>query len=507
MKQATIAIVGGGANGVATFLHLVLKLVAEPLEQQVKLVLLEKNSDFGPGLAYGTQQRGHLLNTPAGLMGIFAEERMHFVEWLQENSTMVKEQFPEAEIHAYAYLPRCLYGTYLKEQLDAYRQLARRHNLEVALLKEEATDATVTDDKVTLVLKSGARLEADIAILATGTPKPNNFPHLNHSPHYFDFPWPSGKLLQNIPKEAPVALLGTSLTAIDTVITLMDNGHTGHLTLYSRHGLLPRIQTPFDVPFERKHLTLENIRKLMREEKRELRTKDLFRLFRQDAERVMGPQNNWKAFNRTDKPHQELLQHDFTVALAGKSVFQKLAVSTRYLSFPVWKLLTADEKVHFLKWFGPHWDINRHSMPITNAHKILALLQKGQLTIKGGSSEVNWEEGEERFLLHLADGTIEKSPFLINATGTAKDVEKMDIPLLQNLLRNKFLQPHPAGGVFANPDSLRLYVPAQPKAPLYGVGQLLVGELFDTNAVWFNVACIDQMTNHILRSLKYGYSA
>ncbi|RDV16027.1 hypothetical protein DXT99_06565 [Pontibacter diazotrophicus] len=497
-----LAIVGGGANGAATFIHLVLKLITEPIQACVSLVLIEKDEEFGPGLAYGTEERGHILNTAAGLMGIFAEEPMHFVTWLQQNQSMVQEKFPGVEIHAHAYVPRRLYGQYVKDVLEEYVQLARQHEMDVKLLRDEAVDAEVAEDNVVLKLESGGTVEADVAVLATGTPKPSNFTHLRSSPHYFDFPWPAHPFLKTIPRDAAVSILGTSLTAIDTVVAFLDHGHTGKLTLYSRHGLLPRIQTPFDVSFEREILTRENIRKIIRQKKRALRAKDLFRLFQAEAERVMGKQDDWKKFNRVDKPHLELLKYDVEVAKKGESTFQNIAFSTRYLAFHVWKLLPAKERVLFMKWFGPHWDINRHGMPLQNGYKLLKMLESGQLTIKAHSSNVEWKKDEKLFYMHLDDGKVDKAPYLINATGTAKKVKNMEVPLLQELLRKALIVPHQAGGVQADPHTLQLHVPDHPDAPLYGVGQLLVGELFDTNSVWFNVARIDYMTTDILRRIS-----
>ncbi|QCR23178.1 FAD/NAD(P)-binding protein [Pontibacter sp. SGAir0037] len=505
MNSTTIAIVGGGANGVATFVHLVLKLIVSPVKcEHVKIVLIEKDREFGPGLAYGTKEEGHLLNTSAGLMGIFAEEPLHFVEWLYKNRETVQQEYAGIEIDANSYVPRHLYGRYLKATLSEYKDVAQRHNLRVSWLHDEVTDAEITDKRVVLALRSGAEVKADFAVLATGTPEPNNFPHLKESPQYVDFPWPSDRLLRKIPRDAAVSMLGTSLTAIDTIVTLTDNGHRGKLTLYSRNGLLPRVQTPFDVPFEREVLTLAQIRKMIREKKRTLRAKDLFRLFRAEAERVMGIQDSWKQFSRVERPHLELLKQDLELALKGESVFQNIAFSTRYLSFEAWKLLPEDQKVLFMKWFGAHWDINRHSMPPQNARKLLRLLESGQLTIKPHSSKVEWKPEEKKFYMYLEDGSTDQATYLVNATGTAKKIERMEIPLLQALLHKKQLLPYKAGGIKANPDTLQIIVPGKPQARLYGVGQLLNGELLDTNSVWFNVACVDRMTNDILHRLANG---
>lgn len=504
MKPITIAIIGGGANGVASFVNLSLKLAIAPVDQPVSFILLEKSGDFGPGLAYSTKQTGHLLNTSAGLMGIFPEELLHFVEWLHENQATVQELYPDAEIHADAYVPRSLYGMYLKDVLHTYVMLARQRGIAVQLLADESVDADVSDQQVVLQLQSGGTIEADVVVLATGTPKASNFTHLELSPNYVDFPWPAGRLLETIPRHAPVSILGTSLTAIDTLITLMDNGYTGKLTLYSRNGLLPRVQTPFDVPFERQIFTLENIRKLIRQQQHPLRVSDLFRLFQAEAERMMGKQTDWKQFNRIGKPHLELLQYDMEVALKGESEFQNILYSTRYLSFEVWKLLPLDEKMKFFKWFGSHWDINRHCIPPVNARKLIRLFQSGQLDVKAGSDTVEWNQKQHLFFLHLKNGSTDQAQYLVNATGTAHSVQQMKIPLLQQMLKKSLLTPYKPGGVRANPHTLQIQVPGYPDAPLYGTGQLVGGELFDTNSVWFNVACIDRLTNDIRRRLSHG---
>jgi uncharacterized NAD(P)/FAD-binding protein YdhS len=503
MKKRTIAIVGGGANGVASLVHLVLKLITQPEELSAEIVLLEKKGNFGPGLAYGTDQKGHILNTNAGLMGIFADEPLHFVEWLQANQQTIQELYPDAEFHADAYLPRNLYGDYLKSVLHTYVALGREKKVGVRLLADEAIDAEIKGQQVVLLLQSGTTIDADLVVLATGTPKPGNFRHLEVSSRYFDFPWPSERLLKNIPKQVPVSILGTSLTAIDTLITLADNGHTGPLTLYSRHGLLPRVQTPYDVPFERKVLTLSNIRKIIRQQQAPLRVSDLYRLFQAEAERALGRKPDWKQFNRIGKPQLELLRHDYELALKGTSEFQNILYSTRHLSFEVWKLLSAAEKMKFTKWLGPHWDINRHCIPPQNARKLITLLESDQLSVQPHSGKVEWNPMEECFSFYLQNGEKHSASYVINATGTAKDVHRMHIPLLQHLLKKQLIVPYSPGGIRANPYTLQVFVPGHSDAPLYGTGQLLGGELLDTNSVWFNVACIDRMTNDILRRLAY----
>jgi uncharacterized NAD(P)/FAD-binding protein YdhS len=505
MSKKTIAIVGGGACGTATFLHLVLKLITEPDTRPVAFVLIEKRREIGPGLAYDTGQKGHLLNTSAELMGVFADEPLHFVEWMAGRRAELETQYPGTDLGPNGYPPRHLYGQYLSEVFDEYVDLARQYGHTVRVYHEEAVDADVAEDSVTLTLESGRTIRADVAVLATGTPKSNNFKHLEASPRYLDSPWPAHRIQETITDpEAPVCILGASLTALDAVISLVNNGHTGRIKLYSKDGLLPRVQAPEEVPFERKELTLSNVRKLIREKRRALRVMDLLRLFRAEAERVMGKQNDWKPFDRTDQPHLDLLESDIKQARKGESHFQNILYSTRYISSEVWKLLPPDQKMRFVKWLKPHSDINRHAMPLQNAEKLRDLLRSGQVSVTAHSEKVEWNEAENRFDIQTEDGQHDSADYLINATGPATALEKMPIPLLQKLLEKGHLAPYEPGGVRADVLTMQLVVPNRRNAPLYGIGHLLVGELFDTNSVWFNVAQVDPMTIDILKRLDDG---
>ncbi len=454
-----------------------------------------------------------MLNTSAGLMGIFAEEPTHFVDWMHENRELVERDYPGTEIKPEAYPPRNLYGQYLKSMFEEYVQLAGQHDIAVERCHEEAVDAdlmknemsdnALSDELVTVTLASGRTVRADIVVLATGTPKSNNFTHLERVPNYLDSPWPEERLQETVSDmNASVCILGASLTALDAVITLTNNKHKGPLKMYSPDGLLPRVQSPEEVPFERQILTMANIRKLIREQQRTLRVKDLFRLFRAEAERVMGKQD-WTRFRRIDKPQLDLLKEDIDLAVKGQNIFENILYSTRHLSFDVWKLLPPDQKILFMKWLKPYYDINRHAIPLQNAKRLCGFMESGQLTVTAHSKEVEWRDDEQLFYVTTEDGKTEKVTYVINATGPASDIEKMAVPVLQQLLGKKLLVPHEPGGVRADVDTLQLVVPGHPDAPLYSVGHLVVGELLDTNALWFLVERTDQMTNAILRRLSY----
>jgi uncharacterized NAD(P)/FAD-binding protein YdhS len=93
------------------------------------------------------------------------------------------------------------------------------------------------------VAHDGGQINADFVVLATGNDMPSPMapgldPALRHL--VADNPW---KLPPITPQER-VLILGTGLTAVDTVLALYDNGHEGQISLLSRHGMLPKGHVP-----------------------------------------------------------------------------------------------------------------------------------------------------------------------------------------------------------------------------------------------------------------------
>ena len=68
-------IIGAGFSGVATALHLARAGAGA-------VTLVGRAASFGRGVAYGTTDPAHLLNVPAGRMGLQADDPGGFVEWL-----------------------------------------------------------------------------------------------------------------------------------------------------------------------------------------------------------------------------------------------------------------------------------------------------------------------------------------------------------------------------------------------------------------------------------------
>ena len=88
--SAVVTIVGGGASGALTALHVVRE--AEAAGRNVRLELCEPRR-VGEGIAYSTTDPRHRLNVPAKGMSGLPEDPQHFVRWLRRH---VAVDYPEA---------------------------------------------------------------------------------------------------------------------------------------------------------------------------------------------------------------------------------------------------------------------------------------------------------------------------------------------------------------------------------------------------------------------------
>jgi uncharacterized NAD(P)/FAD-binding protein YdhS len=116
-------------------------------------------------------------------------------------------------------------GEYLKTRFQEAAQLAQDIGLAIRLYPaSEVVDLRRNGGKICLIIKdllseNDFSSDADRVLLATG-----HWIGKNNQDGYFTSPWPAKKLLRKIPKGAKVAVIGTSLSAIETLLTLTSEG-------------------------------------------------------------------------------------------------------------------------------------------------------------------------------------------------------------------------------------------------------------------------------------------
>jgi uncharacterized NAD(P)/FAD-binding protein YdhS len=389
MTTSNIAVIGGGASGTLLSLHLLRH--APPA---TRITLIERNAPFGPGLAYGTGNPNHLLNVPAGRMSAFVDQPRHFVDWLERQPPQILDGLQPTDA---AFVPRRLYGAYL------------RHLLNKAMLSSAPGRLELLHDTVTAIeapmlrLASGHVILADIVVLAIGNDLPAlcGKSALRSSPHWRANPW-APDALSSLDQSAPVLLVGTGLTMLDAVLTLLDQQHTGPIHAVSRRGLLPRPHVCAS-PAPPMELRLP------------VNLRDLTRIVR---------------------------LHASEAGEAWRSVIDRLRPFTQ----EIWQALSIEERRRFLRHLRPWWDVHRHRMPPSVAARIDAARTSGQLQVHAGHLAGCYElEDGACVVLRLRSGASARLRVarVVDCSGPCTDITRSSDPLLRVLLRQGVVRPDP----------------------------------------------------------------
>ena len=443
-RNISVAIVGAGASGVILAYQIIDKAVTNS-DVGITVFLIEKGTDFGPGLAYSTPISSHILNMRADTLGVVNGNPLHFVEWLKDdvNSEILGNQ----EIN---YPPRKVYGKYLKSILDLTIKNTNSSSSTINLINGEAADITPDNNSFRIRMADESFISADNVILAPGN-FPNSFLYeLKGKKGYIPYPWPVLEITDNIHRDDPVCILGTGLSAIDTFFTLMENNHRGKITFISRRGFLPKVQCkPFD--YELKHISREKISNALSKADGHNLAFDYIRdLVFTEVETAEGKEIDWlRVFNPSGSMAQ-LLEKDIDRAEAGIIPYQGALSSIGPISGFIWNSMSVEDRMQFEREYKTLWTVYRHPMPLINARKILNALKSGQLDIESGCMCVR-TYGKEGFEIDLSTKfgvpyTL-KTSTIINATGQGADVTKFNNILLNRLLEKGIIFPHPNGGI------------------------------------------------------------
>lgn len=239
-KPSHIAIVGGGFSGVCAAVQLVRSSPA-PLH----ITLIEPRDRVGLGLAYSTTDPDHRLNGPTWVHSIDPQDSGHFTRWCEKQGIFSADSqalLPDGS----AFVRRADFGRYMESAFREHAQWPATQST-ITHLRARAVDALEQGDSVELVTDAGHSVVCDLLIIATGNPQPRLQAPLDASlaahPGVVENPLDTQRLLE-IPAQASVLIIGSSLTALDVLATLVRQGHTGKMVSISRRGLQPRPQAP-----------------------------------------------------------------------------------------------------------------------------------------------------------------------------------------------------------------------------------------------------------------------
>lgn len=478
--KSTFAIIGCGLTGTSAFCQFICNLQekAAPSEgrcSDIRIVIIEKQDRFGPGFPHSNKfvMPCHMVNTCPEDMGIFSWNPRDFQDWLEAEFHRLAPRFtPFLDDRAPAadfctYYPRAVVGEYLKTRFMESVESARRLGCEVVLYPRcEALDAAEKGKKVTLLLKaleSGRTfyLEADRVLLATGHWFEDTIDN-----RYVSCPWPAWELLKRIPPGEKVAVLGTSLSALDAVLTLTSEGEfyrdpfgelkykvlfpARKIVLCSRRGILPKVRGKSG-DYRNQFLTQQTLRDLGEGCGQGPALEDIFCLLRSDLEAVYGHPIPWAEVMNPSLPPFDILEQDLRKAKEGDGpqgelLWQTVLHQSFFMARQMYQHLSAGDKENFERRYSTLFFSYAAPMPPVVAEKLLALMKSGIVEVikLGNAYTVRRDNEDKSFELSYLDArgktTKDQYAYLINAQGQTRSFATSPSELARNLLRSGMVQ-------------------------------------------------------------------
>ncbi|GAA1503513.1 FAD/NAD(P)-binding protein [Nocardioides humi] len=428
-ERTRVAVIGGGASGVLTAINLLVRSDDPGLE----VVVHEASGIVGRGVAYGTNDQRHLLNVRARHMSAFPDAPSDLLDWALRTGRSSDPQ---------GFLPRADYAIYLQDRLAdvADDRLRIRAGRVLDVVPNGAGFDVVTE-------RSTAT--ADAVVLCHGNQPPRPLTTLDgaalpEAPWHVANPWELARL-RALPADARVVVVGTGLTAIDTVITLLEDGPERHVTMVSRNGLLPKphvgqAHTAWVTKVPDDALTADAVADAVAEE------------CRAAAERGVG----WRA----------------------------VVDGLRPLTQELWRRLPLDERRRFLDVHARDWEIRRHRMAPEVALRLQSYRYDDRLAVHAGVLHAVEDLGERCRLTTAAGQSPVEVDAVVNCTGPLADVRQSAEPLLRALVARGTAAADPlALGLDSSADGEVVGADGRVVDGLYVVGPPRKGTLWESTAI------------------------
>ncbi|MBI3148961.1 MAG: FAD/NAD(P)-binding protein [Betaproteobacteria bacterium] len=419
-----LVVIGAGLSGTAFLWHLAEALkIGEPRVGRnstgLRLLVLDRQVRLGPGLPHNADYvlPFHITNMCAGEMGVCADAPGDFQRWVAEHREKLLAEHPEwaphfepmgEDLDDCAHFPRAVMGEYLQARCAEALARLRERGVEVEVQTHcEALDLQRGDSGFRITAR---RLEADTncgfianrVLLTTGHWLPER-----SAADYFPAVWPASALARGIPNGARVLVLGSSLSAIETALTLSAEGdfrrasngrleyqpppYPRRLSLCSRSGQLPRVRG------RRGHrvnqvLTEAALAGLGAKQRGTLRLSEVMSLLDAELRLAYGGAFDWARVMAPSASPLQQLSAFLREAREGDGAEGEVLWQTVLAPLLAWAsrlylCLEKGERDRFDREFTTLFFLHAATQPARNAEKLLALLEAGVVeVIKLGES-------------------------------------------------------------------------------------------------------------------------
>ncbi|MDH2383633.1 FAD/NAD(P)-binding protein [Bradyrhizobium sp. CER78] len=430
-----VIIVGGGASGVLLTYQLLHRSSCS-----LRVTLIEQRPDIGRGIAYHTGNPDHLLNVRAANMSALPDQPDHFWRWLVSR----QDGIPICP-DPYCFVPRRVYGDYIASLLDrGASDCADEQRL--TIVHSRCIDVSSGPDEAVAALEDGRRIVGDTIVLATGHDMRAS------SPGRVD-PWTPPSAAP-IDVNAAVLILGTGLTMVDYVLSLLRDGHRGPIIATSRRGLLAR-----------PHRRVDSMRIAEAEVPFGASIATLLSWIRARVAQHAAQGGDWRGVIDGLRPYTQRLWHE----------------------------LPLSSKRRFLEHARAWWDVHRHRMAPELESRITAALFSGQLNLMAAKvikiepnrdgAKVTYRRRGAAETHHLQVGAV------VDCTGIVKDPTATPNSAVRSLFERGLACVDPLRiGIEIHPSCAIVDSEGVPSERLFAVGPL-------TRATFWEIIAIPDIRN------------
>ena len=394
--MTSIAIIGGGFSGLMSTVH-----IFKNAKTPVHLHIINSGNEFPRGVAYSTICDWHVLNVRAFNMSAFPDEPNHFINWLKHHPKYINANEDELII---SFIPRKIYGEYLISIWEKLQQeIKSSANSNVTVHHSSAVAAEFRNGKTEISLDNNEKIIADKIILATGHSVPTQPDFISDSvatsKFYFGNPW--SKWENNFTEyEGDAFIIGSGLTMVDTVLSLLNKKFKGKIYFNSRHGLLPLSHQHF---IKSEFLSLNDLPSP--------RLLDTIKIFRK-----------WvKLFKSEGKP-------EFLAADKFRAITQQ-----------IWRGWTLHEKKYFLRFLKTPWNVARHRIADEVFQTLDMAMKEGKLIYVPGKI-TSVAENDNGISVQVSKNKnniqIFRTTHLFNCTGPKDSYKNSTNPFIRSLINS-----------------------------------------------------------------------
>ncbi|MFM8303319.1 MAG: FAD/NAD(P)-binding protein [Actinomycetota bacterium] len=424
-------VVGAGASGLLAATHL------RRQDPTHRVAIVDPRTARDVGIAYSTTDADHLMNVRSSDLSAFPGDGDHFVGWLTDRDGACDPR---------GFVPRAVYGAYLRHLLDEVAPVERRQAGVVDLDRDAGS--------LTAVLSDGQSVTAGHAVLALGHARPPAVGWLGDraaSPtlatRLIDDPWTDDGLARIHPEDT-VVVIGSGLTAVDVVVTLGRPPRRTPITTVSSRGLWP-CRHPV-VPTPREPSPVEP----------GMSPSQITRIVRGMLDRAEAAGDDWRA----------------------------IIDGLRPVTVDVWRAWSDDDRDRFARLLRRQWDRHRHRMAPSVADRIDELETRGLVRRACGRvvavGPATPDIDTPPLAVELADGTRLTADWVVNCTGPDPRVVHRGDPLVDDLLARGRARPGWNGwGLVVDPDGRLVDADGRPDPRVSVVGPLRIGGEWESTAI------------------------